>query len=63
MRRYEQLSGGLFALIALAQGTRSIFRLPAQVGGLVIPVWWSVVAFLITGAMAVWAFRIFRAAA
>ena len=57
MRRYEQISGTLFGLIALAQLTRSILRLPAQVGTMSIPIWFSVVAFLVTASLAIWAFR------
>jgi hypothetical protein len=63
MRRYEQVSGSLFAVIALAQLTRSILGLPAQVGSLAIPLWWSSVAFLVAGSLAVWAFRASRGAA
>ena len=62
MRRYQQVSGVLFALIAAAQLTRSILGMHAQVGGLVIPVWFSIVAFLLTGSMAIWAFRGLRSA-
>ena len=57
MRRYQQVSGTLFALIALAQLLRSILGLPAQVGNFAIPVWFSIVAFLVTGSLAIWAFR------
>ena len=63
MRRYEQISGTLFALIALAQLSRSILGLSAQVGTLSIPIWFSVVAFLVTATLAVWAFRTARSAA
>ena len=63
MRRYEMISGGLFALIALAQLTRTLLRLPAQVGSFVIPVWFSLVAGLITGGLSIWAFRSARTAA
>jgi len=63
MRRYEQVSGTLFTVIALAQLGRSLFRLPAQVGTFSIPIWFSVVAFLVTGSLAVWAFRAARSAA
>ena len=63
MRRYEMISGGLFALIALAQLTRTVLGLPAQVGSFVIPVWFSLVAGLITGGLAIWAFRSARTAA
>jgi hypothetical protein len=57
MRRYAQVSGALFGLISLAQLTRSILGLPAQVGGMAIPIWFSLAAFLVTGSLAVWAFQ------
>jgi len=57
MHRYEQVSGALFSLIAVAQLTRAILRLPAQVGTMSIPIWWSIVAFLVTASLAIWAFR------
>mgnify|MGYP001612999882 FL=1 len=63
MGNYERVSGTLFGLIALAQLTRSLMGLPAQVGTMTIPVWWSVVAFLVTGSMALWAVRASRRAA
>ena len=63
MRRYEQISGSLFALIAAAQLGRSIFGLSAQVGTFSIPIWFSVVAFLVTATLAIWAFRTARSAA
>ena len=57
MRRYVQVSGTLFGLIAAAQLTRTILGLPAQVGTTSIPVWWSAIAFLDTASLAIWAFR------
>jgi len=63
MRRYEQVSGALFALIALAQLTRAVLGLPAQVGSISIPIWCSIVAFLVTGGLAIWASRASRGAA
>jgi hypothetical protein len=60
MRQYERISGALFTLIALGQLTRSIMAWPARVGDLDIPVWCSVVAFLVTGSLATWAFRVAR---
>ena len=62
MRSYQLVSGVLFALIAVAQLTRSILGLPALVGSMAIPVWWSVVAFPVTGSLALWAFRSSRSA-
>ncbi|HEY5544655.1 MAG TPA: hypothetical protein VIK50_01260 [Gemmatimonadaceae bacterium] len=63
MRRYEQISGTLFTLIALAQLSRFVLRLPAHVGTFSIPVWFSFIAFLVTGSLAIWAFRVSRGAA
>lgn len=57
MPRYELVSGIIFTFIALAQLTRTVLGWPAQVDGFTVPVWWSGVAFLITGTMAIWAFR------
>lgn len=57
MRRYEIVSGILFSIIALAQLTRTLLAWPVQVAGFAVPVWASGIAFLITGSLAVWAFR------
>lgn len=62
MRSYTRVSAALFALIALAQLTRALLGWPAQVGSFVIPVWFSVVACLITGTLAIWGLRVSRAA-
>jgi hypothetical protein len=39
------------------QLVRTVLRWPVQVAGVQFPVWLSAIAFLITGALAVWAFR------
>ena len=57
MRRYELVSGGFFTLIALAQLTRTAFGWSVQVAGMSVPVWASALACLLTGALALWAFR------
>jgi len=57
MQRYEIVSGVFFTILSLAQLTRALFRWPVRVDGLNIPVWCSAIAFLITGALALWAFR------
>lgn len=57
MARYEQVSGAFFGLIAVAQLIRAVLRLPVQVGTLTIPVWFSFVAFGITGGLAIWGFQ------
>lgn len=57
MRRYELVSGIIFTVIAFVQLLRTVLGWPVQVDLFTVPVWLSGVAFLITGAMAVWAFR------
>jgi len=57
MARYEQVSGAFFGVIAVAQLVRAVLGLPAQVGTFAIPVWFSFVAFGITGSLAIWGFQ------
>ena len=57
MRRYVQVSGAFFCLLAVVQLIRTILAVPIRVGDLGIPVWPSGVAFLVTGGLAIWAFR------
>jgi hypothetical protein len=56
MVRYEYVSGTLFSVLAVAQFIRAVRALPAQIGTLQIPVWWSWLACVITASLAVWAF-------
>jgi hypothetical protein len=63
MRRYEQVSGTFFLLLAILQLTRVVRGWPVQVAGIIVPVWASIVACLITGSFAVWAYRASRGAA
>jgi hypothetical protein len=58
MRRYLLLSGLLFGLISLIQLVRAVVGVPIVVYGVDIPRWPSGLAFLITGSLAVWAFRL-----
>jgi hypothetical protein len=57
MRRYVQISGAFFSLLAVVQLTRTVLRWPVQIDGVVIPVWASGLAFLIASTFAIWAFR------
>lgn len=57
MRRYKQVSGAFFILIALVQLTRAVLGWPVQVAGVTVPVCASAIAFLVTGSLAIWAFR------
>jgi hypothetical protein len=57
MRRYELVSGIFFSILALVQLTRTLLGWPVQVDGFNVPVWPSGIAFLVTGGLAIWAFR------
>ena len=57
MRRYDLVSGTVFALVSLLQLTRTVLGWPVQVDLFAVPVWFSGVAFLVTGGLAIWAFR------
>ena len=57
MRRYELVSGTIFTIMAFAQLLRTVMGWPVQVDLFTVPVWLSGVAFLVTGGMAIWAFR------
>ena len=60
MRRYELISGIIFTIMAAVQLLRTVLGWPVQVDLFTVPVWLSGVAFLITGSMAIWAFRLAR---
>ena len=57
MKGYAQVSVAFFSLLAIVQLTRVVLRWPVQVAGIEIPIWCSVLAFLIVGGLAVWGFR------
>lgn len=58
MRRYALVSGLFFALFACVQLLRILMRWPVQVAGISVPVWASVLAAVIVGSLAIWAFRV-----
>ena len=57
MPRYEHVSGAFFALVSLAQLIRAVRAVPVQVGSYTVPVFASFIAFVVTGGLAIWAFR------
>jgi hypothetical protein len=59
-RRYAIVSGTLFAAISLLQLLRALNAWPAHVGGWPVPIWLSWAAFVVTGGLAAWAFRVAR---
>jgi len=58
MRRYELVSGIIFTIIALVQLTRMVLGWPVQIDLFTVPIWFSGVAFLVSGGLAFWAFRL-----
>lgn len=57
MRAYAQVSGVIFALVALGHLLRVIAHWPLVIGGRPLPALASLVVFLAAGAMSVWAWR------
>jgi len=58
MRRYELVSGIIFTVVALVQLTRIVLGWPVQIDLFTVPIWFSGVAFLVSGGLAIWAFRL-----
>ncbi|MSO83735.1 MAG: hypothetical protein EXQ53_10645 [Acidobacteria bacterium] len=58
MRRDILVSGLFLTLLTCAQLLRLLMRWPVMVAGVDIPLWASVVAVLVAGSLAVWAFRV-----
>ena len=58
MRRYVQVSGVFFGLLALVQLTRALSGWPVQVATVAVPIWASGIAFVITASFAAWALRL-----
>lgn len=60
MRYYLQVSGTLFGLIALGHLLRLLYRMPAELGQWVVPLWVSVIGLLLPAMLALWGFRLVR---
>jgi len=58
MRQYVLISGLFFTLLAAVQLIRFILRWTVVVAGVTIPIWISLIAALIVGSLAAWAFRV-----
>jgi len=54
--KYAVVSGVVFGVIAFAQLLRAVNQVPAQVGGIEIPMWASWLAVVLAGSMCAWAF-------
>jgi hypothetical protein len=57
MRRYAMVSGAFFSLLAAVQLTRFVLHWPVQVADVAVPLWASLLAFVVASAFAIWAFR------
>ena len=58
MRRYTLVSGLFLTLLALAQLLRVVMRWPVTVADFNVPVWFSIIAAVFVGSLAIWAFRV-----
>jgi len=59
-KEYCVVSGVLFSLVALAHLLRIVFDMPVHVDEFVVPMLVSWIGFVVTAALAYWAFRISR---
>ena len=57
MRRYDLVSGLFLATLAGVQLVRVLRGWTVVVDGIDIPVWVSIIAFLVAGSLAVWGLR------
>jgi len=60
MRNYLAVSGTLFGIIALGHLLRLLLHWPAEIAGLVVPAWISVVGLIIAASLSLWAVRLMR---
>jgi hypothetical protein len=58
MRRYTLVSGLFLTVLTCAQLLRVVLRWPVRVASVDVPVWVSVLAAVIVGSLAIWAFRV-----
>jgi hypothetical protein len=57
MRRYTLVSGLFLSLLTCAQLLRLVMQWPVRVASVEVPMWASVIAALVVGSLAIWAFR------
>ena len=55
-----RLSGIIFGLMALAQLVRAILNPVISINGYSMPLWPSILAFVVLGALALWLFKLAR---
>lgn len=54
---YRRVSGSFFVVVALAHAWRAVQAVPISVGATAVPIWVSWAATVLTGLLALWAFR------
>ena len=59
-RAYLVISGTIFSLVALAHLARAVESWPVQIAGWTVPVAVSWLGFVVTSALAIWAFSLVR---
>lgn len=57
MDSYRKISGAVFALVAIGHGARAAAGIPIMIGTTSVPIWISWAAFIVAGALSVWALR------
>jgi hypothetical protein len=62
MRSFLLTTGVIFSAVAVAWLLRLVLAVPVQVGGVSVPVWASLGPLVVTGSLAIWAFRLARGA-
>ena len=60
MQRFAIVSGTVFTFVAAAWAARMMLAMPITVNGYAVPLWFSAIPLAVTGALAIWAFRLAR---
>lgn len=58
MRSYTLVSGLFLTVLTAGQLLRVVMRWPVRIAGVDVPVWASVLAAVVVGSLAIWAFRV-----
>ncbi len=53
-----RVSGTIFGLVALAQLVRLVAQLGISIAGFQVPLWLSVIGFVLAGALSYWMWRL-----
>jgi hypothetical protein len=53
-----RVAGTVFGIMSLAQLSRLLTRAEVQIGGYLLPLWPSVLGFLVAGGLAIWMWKL-----